>query len=107
MNPKEPLCGQLCRFKEYTSKIGVGVKRTLYNFRKNTKRHSDRFGRPRRDNGNTILQKKWFFLKKIIHENGTVTVRVVLTFLISRKDSKDQESIQSSTTPIPAYQMGK
>ena len=25
----------------------------------------------------------------------------------SKKDSKDQESIQSSTTPVPGYQMGK
>ena len=25
----------------------------------------------------------------------------------SEKDSKDQESIQSSTTPVPGYQMGK
>ena len=24
-----------------------------------------------------------------------------------KKDSKDQESIQSSTTPVPGYQMGK
>ena len=27
--------------------------------------------------------------------------------LQSKKDSKDQESIQSSTTPVPGYQMGK
>ena len=25
----------------------------------------------------------------------------------SKKDSKDQESLQSSTTPVPGYQMGK
>ena len=25
----------------------------------------------------------------------------------SKKDSKDQELIQSSTTPVPGYQMGK
>ena len=25
----------------------------------------------------------------------------------SKKDSKDQESIKSSTTPIPGYQLGK
>ena len=25
----------------------------------------------------------------------------------SKKDSKDQESIQSSTAPVPGYQMGK
>ena len=25
----------------------------------------------------------------------------------SKKDSNDQESIQSSTTPVPGYQMGK
>ena len=25
----------------------------------------------------------------------------------SKKDSKDQESIQPSTTPVPGYQMGK
>ena len=25
----------------------------------------------------------------------------------SKKDSKDQESIQSSTTPVPGYKMGK
>ena len=25
----------------------------------------------------------------------------------SKKDSKDQESIQSSTTPVPEYQIGK
>ena len=27
--------------------------------------------------------------------------------LKSKKDSKDQESIQSSTTPVQGYQMGK
>ena len=27
--------------------------------------------------------------------------------LLSKKDSKDQESMQSSTTPVPEYQMGK
>ena len=29
------------------------------------------------------------------------------TFQLSQKDSKDQESIQSSTTPVPGYQKGK
>ena len=29
------------------------------------------------------------------------------TFLLSQKDSKDQESIQSSTIPVPGYQKGK
>ena len=26
---------------------------------------------------------------------------------LSKEDSKDQESIQPSTTPVPGYQMGK
>ena len=30
-----------------------------------------------------------------------------LVIVKSKKDSKDQESIQSSTTPVPGYQMGK
>ena len=30
-----------------------------------------------------------------------------LNDLRSKKDSKDQESIQSSTTPVPGYKMGK
>ena len=36
-----------------------------------------------------------------------LAVFVVSTLKQSKKDSKDQESIQSSTTPVPEYQMGK
>ena len=32
---------------------------------------------------------------------------MLLWYVQSRKDSKDQESIQSSITPVPGYQMGK
>ena len=32
---------------------------------------------------------------------------VVFVITESKKDSKDQESIQSSTTSVPGYQMGK
>ena len=31
----------------------------------------------------------------------------ILNLKKSKKDSKNQESIQSSTTPVPGYQMGK
>ena len=33
--------------------------------------------------------------------------RLLISCLQSKKDSKDHESIQSSTTPVPEYQMGK
>ena len=36
-----------------------------------------------------------------------LAVFVVSTLKQSKKDSKDQESIQSSTTPVPEYQIGK
>ena len=34
-------------------------------------------------------------------------ILVYITATQSKKDSKDQESIQSSTIPVPRYQMGK
>ena len=32
--------------------------------------------------------------------------KAVLFFILSKKDSKGQESLQSSTTPVPGYQIG-
>ena len=36
-------------------------------------------------------------------------IKIIMIYKLnkSKKDSKDQESIQSSTTPVPGYQMGK
>ena len=39
--------------------------------------------------------------------NGRKSCIFVKLRLKSKKDSKEQESIQSSTTPVPGYQMGK
>ena len=38
--------------------------------------------------------------------SGGVLCSACGAFIQSKKDSKDQESIQSSTTPVPGYQMG-
>ena len=38
---------------------------------------------------------------------STFHYKHVPDLLQSKKDSKDQVSIQSSTTPVPGYQMGK
>ena len=50
------------------------------------------------------FQKKTLF---IIHCTIIVHVSNSLNPYQSKKDIKDQESIQSSTTPVPGYQMVK
>ena len=40
-------------------------------------------------------------------ESNQTNISCVKTDMQSKKDSNDQESIQSSNTPYPGYQMGK
>ena len=39
--------------------------------------------------------------------NSTLSATVQIAFFQSKKDSKDQRLIQSSTSPVPGHQMGK
>ena len=56
-----------------------------------------------------LLQKVWCLWDKhiFVHIDEDFAINYVRPKFLSKKDDKDQETIQLSTTPDPGYPMGR